>query len=146
MGGGLRQAALITAPARVAVEETFLGGKLKASHERAREVATMWTNRGGKLEHETETNMVWLDLEDVGLAEGDDGRGESGKGRRSKGFVEMAVERGVKVMGGRLVVHYRMCCRISYQFLEFLPQFLPLHLCQPLPHLSPPTYLPIKQD
>lgn len=68
----------------------------------------MWMQRGGKLEHETETNMVWLDLEDVGLAEGDDGRGESGKGRRSKGFVEMAVERGVKVMGGRLVVHYRM--------------------------------------
>ncbi|KAG7008929.1 hypothetical protein G7Y79_00004g015130 [Physcia stellaris] len=108
LGGGLRQAALITAPARVAVEETFLGGKLKASHERAREVARMWTQRGGKLEHATETNMVWLDLEDVGLAEGDDGRGESGKGRRSRSFVEMAVERGVKVMGGRLVVHYQI--------------------------------------
>ena len=110
LGGGLRQAALITAPARVAVEDTFLGGKLKGSHERAREVARMWTQRGGKLERETETNMVWLDLEDVGLGEGEDGRGQGGKGRRSKGFVEMGVERGVKVMGGRLVVHYRMFC------------------------------------
>lgn len=108
IGGGLRQAALITAPARVAVEQTFLGGKLRASHDRAREVANMWVSRGGKLERETETNMVWLDLEDVGLGEGDDGRGETGKGRRSKGFVEMGVERGVRLLGGRLVVHYRM--------------------------------------
>ena len=108
LGGGLRQAALITAPARVAVEQTYLGGKLKASHERAKEIARIWTQRGGKLEHETETNMVWLDLDDVGLGEGDDGRGENGKGRRSMGFMEMAVERGLRVMGGRLVVHYRM--------------------------------------
>ena len=87
----------------------------------------MWTQRGGKLERETETNMVWLDLEDVGLAEGEDGRGEGGKGRRSKGFVEMGVERGVKVLGGRLVVHYRMSaashsylCGVRWDFLSFL--------------------------
>lgn len=109
LGGGLRQAGFITAPARVAVEQTFLGGLLRGSHDRAREVADMWVQRGGKLERETETNMVWLDLEAAGLGEGGDGEG-CVKGGGNKGFVEMAVERGVKVMGGRLVVHYRMSC------------------------------------
>ncbi|CAF9921419.1 MAG: hypothetical protein HETSPECPRED_004534 [Heterodermia speciosa] len=105
LGGGLRQAALITAPARVAVEQTFLGGMLRASHERATEVAAMWTQRGGRLAKETETNMVWLDLEGVGL--GADGE-EGGKGGKNKSLVEMALERGVRVMGGRLVVHYQI--------------------------------------
>lgn len=106
LGGGLRQAGWISAPARVAVEETFLGGRLKASHDRAREIADMWVQRGGKLELGTETNMVWLDLEAAGFSEGE-GEG-CVKGGNNKGFVEMAVERGLRVMGGRLVVHYRM--------------------------------------
>ena len=108
LGGGLRQAGWISAPARVAVEQTFLGGRLKASHERARQIADMWVQRGGKLELDTETNMVWLDLEAAGFRDNEDGKG-CVKGGSSKGFVEMAVERGLKVMGGRLVVHYRMC-------------------------------------
>ncbi|KAL8785808.1 MAG: hypothetical protein Q9195_008489 [Heterodermia aff. obscurata] len=125
LGGGLRQAALISAPARVAVEQTFLGGMLRASHERAREVAGMWTERGGRLGRETETNMVWLDLEGVGLGEGVGGGGdeEGGGGHeegvgggheeacgasKNKTFAEMALERGLRVMGGRLVVHYQI--------------------------------------
>ncbi|KAL8933065.1 MAG: hypothetical protein Q9211_005982, partial [Gyalolechia sp. 1 TL-2023] len=51
IGGGLRQAGVIAAPARVAVEETFLGGKLKASHEVAMRVGRMWEERGGKLKY-----------------------------------------------------------------------------------------------
>lgn len=94
IGGGLRQAGVIAAPARVAVEETFLGGKLKASHEAAMRVGEMWEERGGRLEYEVETNMVWLDLGHSGIEE--------------QVFVEEGVREGVKVRGGRCVVHYQI--------------------------------------
>ena len=51
-GGGTRQAGIIAAPARCAVDETFglqpdgSDGKLAASHERAKGVAEMWTAEG----------------------------------------------------------------------------------------------------
>ena len=125
LGGGLRQAAIITAPARVAVEQTFLGGELKASHDRAKEVARMWIKKGGKLQHETETNMVWLDLEAVGLGLGDsEQEGEDVgcvKGGKNRSFVEMAADRGIRVMGGRLVVHYRMFTRKAVSYAILLP-------------------------
>ena len=107
LGGGLRQAGWISAPARVGVEETFLGGRLKASHDRARKIADMWVQRGGKLEFETESNMVWLDLGAAGFGANEDGEG-CVKGGGNKRFVEMAVQRDLRLMGGRLVVHYRM--------------------------------------
>jgi len=100
IGGGVRQAGVISAAARVAVDETFgagvdgKGGKLRGSHKRAREVAGMWTARGGRLSFPVETNMVWLDL------------GEAGCGVEE--FVAVARREGVKVMGGRLVVHYQI--------------------------------------
>ena len=99
MGGGLRQAGVITAAARVAVEETFLGGQLERSQERARQVARMWEAKGGSLAKPCETNMVWLDLR------GDD---QEDNGERVKFFVEAAVKEGVRVIGGRLVVHYQI--------------------------------------
>ncbi len=112
LGGGLRQAGVVTAAARVGVEETFLGGLLAGSHAQAREVAAMWVGRGGRLERECETNMCWLDLGAAGCSK--------------ERFVEIAVLEGVKVLGGRLVVHYREC---------FLPFFVaPPH---PLPHPLP---------
>ncbi len=95
LGGGLRQAGVITASARISVEETFLGNKLAATHQRAREIATMWLNKGGKLTQETETNMVWLDLEAAGLSKEE--------------FVEAGVREGVRFLGGRVVVHYQVC-------------------------------------
>ncbi|KAL8979220.1 MAG: hypothetical protein Q9205_005390, partial [Flavoplaca limonia] len=52
MGGGMRQSGVIAAPARVAVDETFLGGKLVKSHETAKRVGKMWVSRGGKLANE----------------------------------------------------------------------------------------------
>lgn len=39
IGGGLRQAGVISAAARTSVEDTFLGGRLGASHVRAKEVS-----------------------------------------------------------------------------------------------------------
>lgn len=95
LGGGLRQAGVVTASARVAVDETFLGDRLAATHRRARMVAEMWEGKGGRLVRPTETNMVWLDLEKEGWS------GEM--------FVERGVREGVRLLGGRIVVHYQVC-------------------------------------
>ena len=77
--------------------------------------------------------MVWLDLEGVGL--GADGE-EGGKGGKNKSLVEMALERGVRVMGGRLVVHYRTI------FFSFPPPpsplFFPKNTLTPQSQKSPP--------
>jgi threonine aldolase len=94
IGGGLRQAGVVAAPARVAVEETFLGGKLAQSHENARKIQKMWTDLGGKLQYPVDTNMVWLDLQahSVDL----------------NYFIELAERYGVRVRAGRFVVHYQI--------------------------------------
>ncbi|KAI4202412.1 MAG: hypothetical protein LQ350_002630 [Teloschistes chrysophthalmus] len=94
LGGGLRQAGVIAGPARVAVDETFLGGKLGRSHEMAKRVQGMWEGRGGRVEGRVETNMVWLDLEGAGVGE--------------EGWVREGVREGVKLLGGRVVVHYQI--------------------------------------
>ena len=94
IGGGLRQAGVVTAAARVAVEDTFLGERLKASHERARRIGELWEGYGGVTTNPVETNMVWFDLEAAGVS--------------AERFVEMGELVGVRVMGGRLVVHYQI--------------------------------------
>jgi threonine aldolase len=94
IGGGLRQAGVVAAPARVAVEETFLGGKLAQSHETAKQVQKIWTDLGGKVQHPVETNMVWLDLGAHGID--------------INQFIELAEKYGVRVRGGRFVVHYQI--------------------------------------
>lgn len=95
MGGGIRQAGVVTAAARVAVEETFRGGELAGTHVRAREVARMWEERGGRIAQGVETNMIWLDLEAEGISR--------------ERFVKAGVEEGLKLLGGRVVVHYQIC-------------------------------------
>jgi len=94
IGGGLRQAGVVAAPARVAVEETFLGGKLEQSHENAKKIQKIWTDLGGKLQYPVDTNMVWLDLEahEIDIDH----------------FIELSEQYGVKVRGGRFVVHYQV--------------------------------------
>ena len=118
IGGGLRQAGVIASAARVAVEETFLGGLLAGSHVQAKQVAEMWTSRGGKLLQPTETNMAWLDLGAAGMTK--------------EKFVAMALAEGVKAVGGRLVVHYRkpsLSLRIPPStFHSSLPSPLPFPL------------------
>lgn len=94
LGGGLRQAGVVTAAMRVAVEDTFLGGQLAASHDRARQIAKLWQSHGGQTSNPVETNMVWLDLEAAGI-EVDD-------------FIAEGERAGVRVLGGRLVVHYQI--------------------------------------
>ncbi len=100
LGGGTRQAGVISAPARAAVDETFgtgpngEGGKLSSTHDRAREIAAFWESKGGKLGNPVETNMVWLDLEALGIRDGD--------------FAEILKKHGLNGYGGRLVVHYQI--------------------------------------
>ena len=48
IGGGLRQAGVISAAARTSVEETFLGGRLAGSHRRAKEVGASFFSGGGE--------------------------------------------------------------------------------------------------
>lgn len=100
IGGGLRQAGVLTAAARVAVDETFgkgpngEGGLLRESHKTAKKIAALWEGLGGKLQQPTETNMVWLDLDDAGIS--------------TEEFRKLGTEKGLKLYAGRLVVHYQI--------------------------------------
>jgi threonine aldolase len=100
IGGGTRQAGVISSAARVAVDEGFgkgpngEGGKLRASHARARKVAELWQDKGGKLAKPVETNMVWLDIQREGVS--------------AEEFAQLSAEQGLKARGGRLVVHYQI--------------------------------------
>ena len=98
IGGGLRQAGIISAPARVSVEETFFAGKLTRAHEMAKSIKSSWVRHGGRLSkghEEVETNMVWLDLDVAGVG-GED-------------LVKLAKQNNVRVgETGRIVVHYQI--------------------------------------
>lgn len=100
IGGGLRQSGVIAAPARVAVEETFghgpngEGGLLKLSHEMAKTVEKMWTDLGGKVVYPVHTNMVCLDLPDMGC--------------NNARIAALGKEQGLRIWGGRLVCHYQI--------------------------------------
>lgn len=101
MGGGLRQPGLLTAAARVGLDEAFgvspdgRGARLlRASHEMARRVETLWTHMGGKLVHPVHTNMCWLDLEAAGCS--------------AQRFNALGREAGLIVTGGRLITHYQI--------------------------------------
>ncbi|OJJ46202.1 hypothetical protein ASPZODRAFT_152401 [Penicilliopsis zonata CBS 506.65] len=100
IGGGVRQAGVISAAAKVAVEETFgpdqdgKGGKLHETHLKAKKVAELWTSRGGKLLHPVHTNMVWLDLNASGVGPND--------------LTDIGKEKGLQLLGNRVVVHYQV--------------------------------------
>jgi threonine aldolase len=94
IGGGLRQSGVVAAPARVAVEETFLGGKLAKTHENAKKIEKLWVDLGGKTQYPVDTNMVWLDLNASGV--------------QADRWIELANKYGLKMRSGRLVVHYQI--------------------------------------
>ncbi|KAG9232714.1 pyridoxal phosphate-dependent transferase [Amylocarpus encephaloides] len=101
IGGGLRQSGVLTAAARVAVDETFgkdpngKDGILKKSHETAKRISQIWTTMSGKLAKPTATNMVWFDLEDTKCS--------------GAYFVELGKQNGLRFQeDGRLVVHYQI--------------------------------------
>jgi len=101
LGGGTRQCGIISAAARVAVDEVFgagpkgEGGKLQEIHSRAKTLAAKWEGLGGRCAKPVETNMVWLDLPAIGV-----------EGTK---FVELGRKHGLKVSSsGRLVLHHQI--------------------------------------
>ncbi|KAJ6443405.1 hydrogen voltage-gated channel 1 [Purpureocillium lavendulum] len=118
IGGGLRQAGVVCAAAKAGLEDTFFGGKLQASHDRARLVASLWESNGGRLLYPVQTNMVWLDLAPVGLSEED--------------FIQLGKDFGLKFMGSRLVVHYQ----ISLEAVSKLEVLMKEMLRPPLPDVG----------
>ncbi|KAL7758396.1 hypothetical protein ACKLNR_012923 [Fusarium oxysporum f. sp. zingiberi] len=100
IGGGLRQSGVIAAPARIAMDVTFgkgpagEGGLLAESHEVAKKIAALWISMGGKLTYPVQTNMCWLDLGSIGCPR--------------KEFVRLGQDAGLKLLSGRLVVHYQI--------------------------------------
>lgn len=112
IGGGARQTGVLAAAARVALDETFgldpsgKDGKLRETHIKAKRVADMWTKRGGKLAYPVQTNMVWLDTEASGLGPND--LAETGKGK------------GLKLLGNRIVIHYRKSLALKVLFKQAL--------------------------
>ncbi|PYH92287.1 putative L-allo-threonine aldolase [Aspergillus ellipticus CBS 707.79] len=100
IGGGIRQAGIIASAARVAVEQNFgrgpsgEGGRLRDTHTKAKQIEKMWLDRGGITSRPVETNMVWLDLPHSGIT--------------ADQVVRVGKEEGVKLMGGRIVVHHQV--------------------------------------
>ncbi|KAI0400734.1 l-allo-threonine aldolase [Xylaria palmicola] len=97
LGGSIRASGVIAAPARVAIDDVFLGGKLMAAQRKAMKASNLWEELGGTLQMPTETNMVWLDLKASGLT--------------LEGFQAEAAKVGLKVgmlSYERLVFHYQI--------------------------------------
>jgi threonine aldolase len=105
IGGGLRQAGVVAAPARVAVDVTFgkspsgEDGLLKATHDCAKRIEQLWSSMGGILIHPVETNMCWLDLRAAGCS--------------PQEFNEYGKQVGLKLLGERLVIHYQIAENIN---------------------------------
>lgn len=100
IGGGLRQSGVITAAARHALYENFGPGKeisspiLGVSQRLARVVAAQWLRRGGRLTKPVETNLVWLDIEVLGV---------------ERATLNMlASTYGVLLDGPRIVIHHQI--------------------------------------
>jgi threonine aldolase len=100
IGGGMRQAGVLSAAARAAVEEQFGPGdrgqaaKLIRVHDMAKEIGKMWERRGGKVTKDIETNQVWIDLHALGI--------------KSDEWNEIGRFHGVKLDGPRLVLHHQI--------------------------------------
>lgn len=111
IGGSLRQAGVVTAAAKAAVELNFgtgpkgEGNVLKRTHEIARRIAKCWEALEGETESPVDTNMIFLDLKAAGIA--------------PEKLRSAAKERGITLTRGRIVVHYQIA-EEAVQRLEHL--------------------------
>lgn len=92
IGGGMRQAGVLSAAARVAVDENLV--KLRRAHDLAKSVGKMWKRRGGKVTKDVETNQVWLDLRALGV--------------EREEWNEIGRNCGIALDGPRLVLHHQI--------------------------------------
>ena len=93
LGGGIRQAGVLTAMADVAVTEVWDRGRLQEANAYAREVERVWKGLGGEVLLPVQTNAVWVDLEKRGVEE------EVWRG--------VGKEMGVTLRGARVMTHYQ---------------------------------------
>ncbi|QSS51968.1 l-allo-threonine aldolase [Histoplasma capsulatum var. duboisii H88] len=97
LGGAMRQVGIISAPARVAIDEVFLAGEpLMRANAIASELQEEWIALGGAVMPGLgqETNMVWLDLGRAGVSGAE--------------FERIAKEEGVLVFARRIVTHFQI--------------------------------------
>lgn len=100
IGGTVRQAGVLTAAARNAIDVNFgigpngEGNVLRRTHAIAQRIAALWQSLGGELEHPVMTNMVWIDLKKAGID--------------PQRLRDAGKEKGVKLTRGRLLVHYQI--------------------------------------
>ena len=93
LGGGIRQAGILTAMAEVGLDEVFLAGRLGESNAYAKEVKAAWLRCGGKITLPVDTNAVWIDLE--------------GRGISLDIWQQVGEEMGVKLGGERIMCHFQ---------------------------------------
>lgn len=100
IGGGMRQSGPLVAAAQFAVEEQFGSGpwgsrnKLRVVHEMAKRVGRLWTERGGKLLREVETNQIWVDLRHAGVS--------------VEHWNRIGKKQGILLDGKRIVLHHQI--------------------------------------
>ncbi|KAL7274355.1 hypothetical protein RUND412_002749 [Rhizina undulata] len=93
IGGGIRQAGILTAMAEIALDDVFLAGELTKANNFAMEIERTWKELGGEVELPADTNMVWLDLKKRGVD--------------AQVLEEEAKKLGVKLWGNRIVCHFQ---------------------------------------
>ena len=116
LGGSVRASGVIAGPGRVAIDDVFLGGKMKSAQDKAQRATALWQELGGKLTLPTETNMVWLDI--------------AGSGLTQERYYEVASGYAINIgepLHGRLCFHYQ----ISDQAFEALCGFMRAVLRKP---------------
>ena len=93
LGGGIRQAGVLTAMADVAVTEVWERGRLQEANAYAQEVERLWKGLGGEVLLPVQTNTVWVDLEKRGVGE--------------EVWRRVGKDMGVKLRGSRVMMHYQ---------------------------------------
>lgn len=91
-GGGIRQSGILATMAITAIDENV--SKLRATHERARELGNLCESNGIVLAHPVQTNFVFIDFEKSRLD--------------SKIFDELLKKYNVKLYPGRISFHYQI--------------------------------------
>lgn len=124
IGGGMRQCGPVAAAAQYAFHEQFGEGpwgapvRIRATHELAKRVGKMWTEQGGSLLQDVETNQVWVNLKRAGIS---DAR-----------WNETGRKHGIKLDGKRIVFHHQISkdavARLGLVFQEVLGQRVEAHL------------------
>ncbi|KAK8100394.1 hypothetical protein PG999_010768 [Apiospora kogelbergensis] len=123
IGGGVRKVGPMAAAAWQAVLDSFgpgsvdVRGVLRSTHDTARGLAEMWTSLGGKFLRRVETNLIWLDLKDIGV--------------EKAAFNDLACRHKVRVRAPRIVVHPQISpdalYRLGLVFHEVMASKLDIH-------------------